>query len=95
MDISKALRNAMNTGQVILGTDKSLRAVSENKAKMVIVASNCPPDTVAQLDDAKVPVVKFTGTNIGLGSACGKPFSVSILSIIDPGESEILEIANE
>ena len=32
----------------------------------------------------------FLGNNIELGTACGKYFRVSVLSITDPGDSDIL-----
>ena len=39
---------------------------------------------------AKTGVHHYTGNNIELGTACGKYFRVSILSITDPGDSDII-----
>ena len=36
---------------------------------------------------AKVPCVEYNGTNTDLGAACGKLFRVSILGVIDGGDS--------
>ena len=39
---------------------------------------------------AKTGVHHYTGNNIELGTACGKYFRVSVLSITDPGDSDII-----
>ena len=39
---------------------------------------------------AKTGVHYYSGDNIALGTACGKYFRVSTLSIIDPGDSDII-----
>lgn len=40
---------------------------------------------------AKTGVHNYTGSNIELGTACGKFFRVSSLSITDPGDSDIIK----
>ena len=39
---------------------------------------------------SKTGVHHYTGNNIELGTACGKYFRVSVLSITDPGDSDII-----
>jgi uncharacterized protein involved in high-affinity Fe2+ transport len=39
---------------------------------------------------AKTGVHYYSGDNVALGTACGKYFRVSTLSIIDPGDSDII-----
>ncbi len=95
-DIEKELVNALKTGVVVLGSRKTLKYVKTGKAKAVIVAMNAPPDVrndilyYAKLSG--IPVYIFPGTNYDLGAACGKPFSVASLAILDPGSSRILEL---
>ena len=38
----------------------------------------------------QVGVHHYSGTNIDLGTACGKYFRVGCLSITDPGDSDII-----
>jgi len=72
--------------------DVGLRSVRQTaragKARLVVVASNCQED----LSGLGSKVIAFPGTNAELGSACGKPFSVSALAILDPGDSNILSV---
>lgn len=74
--------------------------ISSNKfalsitAKLVIIANNCPPLRKSEIEYyamlAKVTVHHYHGNNVDLGTACGKYFRVCCLSIIDPGDSDII-----
>lgn len=39
---------------------------------------------------SKTGVHHYSGNNIELGTACGKYYRVSVLSITDPGDSDII-----
>lgn len=95
MDINKALKTAVTTGKVLFGYEQTMKSLTTKKAKLIIVSQNCPDDHLTQIDGQKeVPYYRFSGNNIELGSACGKPFSVSMLSVLNPGESEILSLGS-
>ena len=96
MDINKALKTAVTKGKVIFGFEQTIKALKSGKAKLIIVSSNCPDKHLSVIGKhKKVPLHKFSGTNIDLGSACGKPFSVSVLSVLDAGDSEILTLGKK
>lgn len=96
MDINKALKTAVTTGKVLFGFDQTMKAVKAGKAKLIIVSSNCPDEHLTVIGKHKeVPSHRFSGTNLELGSACGKPFSISVLSILSEGESEILALGTK
>lgn len=93
VDIEKALRKALRTGKVYLGSKRTIKALKKGEAKMVIIAMNCPKEIrekIEKFNKSNVPVLVYNGTNMELGAICGKPFSVAALAIIDPGESDIL-----
>jgi large subunit ribosomal protein L30e len=89
MDIARALKTAATTGDVRFGLAETRKSLKKGDAKMVVLASNCPED-VRVPSGASTKVLVFQGTNVELGSACGKPFPISALAIINPGESSIL-----
>lgn len=95
MDIQKALRTVVATGKVYLGEHQAQRAIKGGKARLVIVASNSPrkSELVAAAKGKNVPVHEFGGMGTELGPACGKPFSVGVLAVLDAGESDILQLA--
>ncbi len=88
LDMARALKTAAATGDVRFGLAETKKSVKKGEAKLVVVANNCPENKVVSGSGPKVIV--FNGTNVELGSACGKPFPISALAIVSPGESNIL-----
>jgi len=88
IDMARALKTAATTGEVRFGLAETQRCIKKGEAKLVVVSSNCPDKGLSAGKSPKVVV--FDGTNVELGSACGKPFPISALAIINPGESNIL-----
>jgi large subunit ribosomal protein L30e len=94
LDLEKEIKLAISTGKVIFGRNKTLKLLRNGKTKAIVVASNIPKDvesTLLHLSQlANVKVIRFNGNAVELGIACGKPFSVSMLAILDEGKSKIL-----
>ncbi len=94
-ELEKALRKALRTGKVYLGSKRTIKALRKGEAKMVVIAMNCPKEIrekIKKFNKSNVPILVYEGTNMELGAICGKPFSVAALAIIDAGESEILQV---
>ena len=95
MDISRQLKLANTTGKLLFGQRQAIDACAKGDAKCIVVAANCPQE---YLDDlaAKHPEVTLHRTmmvNRDLGVASGKPFSISAITVIDAGESELLTLS--
>ena len=84
----------MKSGKVALGYKSTLKALRSGNAKLIILSSNCPPLAKSVLEYyamlTRTGVHHYNGNNIELGTACGKYFRVGTLSIIDPGDSDIV-----
>lgn len=97
MDVNRALRSAAQTGTVVLGLNETLKTVEQKKSKLVVIAANAPAEALAAVEAAattsKVPVYRFQGKNTELGPACGKPYSVAVLSVLEAGDSDVLQLA--
>ncbi|MCE5215380.1 MAG: 50S ribosomal protein L30e [Methanobacterium sp.] len=96
MDVDRGIRVAVDTGNVTLGSVKSIQGLKLGKGKLVILAQNCPDDIREDVLHysklSEIPVYDYKGTSVELGSVCGKPFTVATLTIKDPGDSNILEV---
>ncbi len=94
MELDRSLRRAIETGDVALGTKSALQAVQKKLAKLVVAPRNPPPGVVERLQQAASPppLFLFPGTNQELGTACGKPCSVGLLAVRDPGDSDVLAL---
>jgi large subunit ribosomal protein L30e len=94
MDFNTSLRRAIKTGSVILGQNETKSSIEEKKAQLVVVAENCPKEFVEYLSaKEQVKAYTFPGSSVQLGRACGKPFMVSALAVVEAGESDILTLA--
>lgn len=94
--ISAAIRLAVESGKVDFGSHVGMKNVAANKAKLFIVAGNVPAvrEEMKSLK-SEVPVIEFEGSSVELGSICGKPFPVSLLSVYEVGSSNILEMVKK
>ncbi|MDD1672880.1 MAG: 50S ribosomal protein L30e [Methanomicrobiales archaeon] len=93
MDFNVSLRKAIKTGDVILGQNKTQDTIQQGKARLVILAKNSSGSFQQLVTHNKgLLVYIYEGTSTQLGKACGKPFLVSALAILDPGESDILSL---
>jgi large subunit ribosomal protein L30e len=89
IDMNRALKTASTTGDVRFGLAETKKSIKKGEAKMVVVSKNCP-ETSALQSGSSVKIVIYEGTNVELGNACGKPFPISALAVVSPGESNIL-----
>lgn len=81
----KELQDALKEGRVMLGFRRCLKALKSSNPKLVIIANNLPVSMEKQiLHNAKLcnaQVKRFEGSSKELGTACGKPFAVSVVVI--------------
>ncbi|MBT61558.1 MAG: 50S ribosomal protein L30e [Euryarchaeota archaeon] len=94
MDLSRQLKNAIATGNLRFGQRQAVDACARGEAKLIIVAANCPVEYTDELHAQHPEVTMFRASMVNreLGIACGKPFSVSTISIIDAGDSDLLQL---
>ena len=94
MDVQRSLRTVIATGKVLIGADQTAKAVEKGQAKMVILATNAPNAQLLRDAAAKkrVPIYAFEGMGTELGPACGKPFAISALAVLDAGTSDVLQL---
>jgi len=95
MDMHRALRQVVQTGEVHFGVRQAKKALRDSTARLIVVPENIPDSTLDELRNiSQTPMVRFAGTNFELGTVCGKPFSVSALTVIEAGDSDIMDSVN-
>jgi large subunit ribosomal protein L30e len=97
--MNSRLKLVMRSGKVVLGYRSSVKTLRTGKAKMILIASNCPHLRKSEVEYmamlAKCQVHHYAGDNTSMGTACGKFFNCSVLSITDAGDSDILISSNK
>lgn len=95
IDIDKALASVVKTGKVSFGANAALQSAKTGKAKMIVLASNCPKDIKEEIEYygkiSNVPVLTYKGGSMDLAEVCNKLFIISALSVREIGDSEILK----
>ena len=95
MSLNQQIASAVSTGKCKIGAKSSIDALRTGEAKLVVVAANCPRN---ERDDIEryaqfggIKIQPFEGTSWDLGETVGKPFMVSAIAVIEPGDSKILK----
>jgi len=87
------------TSTLFFDLPRAFPSAKSKKAKLILLASNCPQGIRENIEYycglSEIPVSLFKGDSSDLGALCGKPFNVSVLAIKEPGDSNILKIAEE
>ncbi len=81
-DLDKKLKKIIKENKVVVGSRETLK--KKDEANLIILASNCPPEVREELKGAEI--IEYPGIGIELGAACGKPFGISALAILEPCE---------
>jgi len=96
LDFEKAIEDAVQTGEVKIGSNETIETLENETAELVITANNCPIEIDQQITqlaiEKEIKVIELNTSNYELGALCGRPHSVAALSIVDPGKSRILGV---
>ncbi len=96
MDVSEELRKVESTGDIIIGSNQTIDATESEKSKLTILSTTCPRIVEERLrkiaKKKEIPLYFYSKGSEDLGLALGKPFLVSAVAVIDPGDSRVLEL---
>jgi large subunit ribosomal protein L30e len=96
---SHAVRQCVDSGKVEFGSNTGVKRALAGKAKLVVLAGNCPDevreDIMRFCKLSSVPTAVFDGTSVELGTVVGRPHPVSVLTVYDVGNSNIMDYAKQ
>ncbi|MBU0591300.1 50S ribosomal protein L30e [Candidatus Micrarchaeota archaeon] len=97
--LTVAIRLAVESGKVDFGARTGIMASLLGKAKLFVLSGNTPIDVKSKVERfstaSNIPFITFEGSSMELGSVCGKPFPVSVLSIYEEGTSNIMKLVKK
>ncbi len=98
-DVNTNIKVAYKTGKIVYGKNQVLKNIKRaNSFKMIIVSNNCPTELIKQLNyynsllKDQIFIYKYKGSSWELGLACAKPYMISIIGIIDFGDSALISL---
>ena len=83
---SAEIKKLMKSGNIIIGTEKTIKSLKLGRIQKVMLSANCPAKVekdinyYAGLDN--VESHKLDYQNDELGVICKKPFSISVLALL-------------
>jgi large subunit ribosomal protein L30e len=96
MDANIEIRRAVETGKVNFGEKTAEKNILKGNGELIIISSTAKKTIKERLEHyaklSEIPFYEFQGTSTDLGSVCGKPFPVSVMTILSKGKSKILEV---
>ena len=97
-DLNRDVRLAVDSGETAIGAKSTIKSLTEGNAKLIVATSKSKKELIDDLNHlcriSGIKLVMFEGTPMEFGAVCGKPYLVSAISIIAPGDSGILKNFN-
>lgn len=85
-DDVKELRKLAESKKLVIGTDRTLKCLKQDKLSKIYLSSNCPEKVESEIRHfsglQKLDVEKLNYSNEELGTVCKKPFPISVLSVL-------------
>lgn len=98
-DVDTNIKVAYKTGKIIYGKNQVLKRLQKvNPYKMLIISNNCPTELINELDNYnnllkdKIYIYKYKGSSWDLGLACAKPYMISVIGVLDFGDSDLISL---
>ena len=82
---STEIKQLIKAGNVIIGTEKTVKSLRLGKVEKVLLSSNCPASVEKSINHYAAmngtELHKLDFPNDELGVICKKPFSISVLAL--------------
>jgi len=76
------LKKAIKENKLIIGTERTLKALKQGTTKEVFISKNCPEDLRKQVkhygEVSGISISELEETNEEIGTLCKKPFSINL-----------------
>lgn len=99
VSLKNELGLVVKTGKAALGSNKTIHALLTGNPQSVVLSSNCPKKSNERIRYycriANVQCIVSDESSIEVGSACGRPYPISSLAVLERGDSRILETVKQ
>ena len=83
---SAEIKKILKTGNIVIGTERTIKNLKLGKAQKILLSSNCPADVEKDINYyaglSSAEIHKLDYPNDELGVICKKPFSISVLALL-------------
>jgi large subunit ribosomal protein L30e len=91
VDLEKSFKNIVKKGTVVIGLKQTTASIKDGKAKLVVIAGNCPnkSEIISDATKKKIPFYTSIVDSVELGYLCGVAYAVSTFAVLDDGGMNI------
>jgi len=72
----------LTADKMIVGTDRTLKALREGKLSKIYISANCPDEVKNEINIFDIETIELKVPNTELGTICKKPYVISILGVL-------------
>jgi len=80
------IRKLLDSEKLLLGTDRTLKAMRSGTLKKIYIASNIDKKIKEDIEHYKemsdFEILELKENNVDLGTICKKPFSISVIGLV-------------
>jgi large subunit ribosomal protein L30e len=80
MEISD-MKKIIEADKAVFGINETLKLIKKKQIEGVFIASNCPEEIEAKLNESKAKIQESEQTNLELGVLCKKSFNISVIGV--------------
>ena len=83
---STEIKKMLKSGNIVLGTDRTIKGLRLGKVNKVLISSNCPAGVeksiakYANMSNAELHKLEYPNDELGI--ICKKPYSISVLAFL-------------
>lgn len=96
MEDTEIIKRVVENGKVRIGSRSVSKELNSGKPKLVVISANCPKGAREEIEGkakaANTPVYGYKGTSLELGEVCRKPFPISAMAVVSPGDVSLIQL---
>ncbi|EIJ89589.1 large subunit ribosomal protein L30e [Nematocida parisii] len=97
LSVASQLPLVIKTGKYHVGFRQTMSSLINETSKYIILTKNYPEVKKMQVEyyaklGGNVPVYMFDGSNRDLANLCGAHFRMGVISILDDGEADLIQL---
>lgn len=85
--IVSELKKLIGDGKLVLGRERTIKLLRDGKLVKVYLSSDCSEDALSELEHEcsvfDIPFEKLSKTSVEIGVICRKPFSISVIGVLE------------
>ena len=89
--LAKVLKSVIKNGKYVLGLKEGTKSLKN--IKLLVYSNSLDKENIHNIEEtckaSSIPVIAYPRSSVALGTLCGKPFRVTVISVRSAGDVDI------